>query len=93
MGVWIEIAIYDASGICTGSHPLWVCGLKSLRIRVKHRMKLVTPFMGVWIEILVLIPYNVRIHVTPFMGVWIEILVVNNVGSIPTCHTLYGCVD
>ena len=34
----------------------------------------VTPFAGVWIEILKEIVMNVYREVTPFAGVWIEIL-------------------
>jgi len=33
----------------------------------------VTPFMGVWIEINFDIDRNSKLVVTPFMGVWIEI--------------------
>ncbi len=34
----------------------------------------VTPFAGVWIEILKVInPHETLCHVTPFAGVWIEI--------------------
>ena len=34
---------------------------------------LVTPFAGVWIEILSQSPHPLRENVTPFAGVWIEI--------------------
>ena len=34
---------------------------------------MVTPFMGVWIEILLILLFDVCNKVTPFMGVWIEI--------------------
>ena len=34
----------------------------------------VTPFVGVWIEILDEIKEVVKNNVTPFVGVWIEIL-------------------
>ena len=34
----------------------------------------VTPFMGVWIEIQQSVRIEAVITVTPFMGVWIEIL-------------------
>ena len=33
----------------------------------------VTPFVGVWIEILHLLLLNIFVSVTPFVGVWIEI--------------------
>ena len=53
----------------------------------------VTPFMGVWIEILfgMRVVYN---HiVTPFMGVWIEIIQIVPCHKSKGSHTLYGCVD
>ena len=34
----------------------------------------VTPFVGVWIEILENSPFSISDLVTPFVGVWIEIL-------------------
>ena len=34
---------------------------------------MVTPFMGVWIEIYMLKLFAQSLYVTPFMGVWIEI--------------------
>ena len=34
---------------------------------------MVTPFMGVWIEIVPAFALNAVLGVTPFMGVWIEI--------------------
>ena len=54
------------------SHPLWVCGLKSLHLPLPVRIGSVTPFMGVWIEILMLLLLSLFVKVTPFMGVWIE---------------------
>ena len=33
----------------------------------------VTPFVGVWIEIISAIPASMSCGVTPFVGVWIEI--------------------
>ena len=32
------------------SHPSWVCGLKLLTENLLHRLVVVTPFVGVWIE-------------------------------------------
>ena len=34
---------------------------------------MVTPFVGVWIEILQDFQKDIRLLVTPFVGVWIEI--------------------
>ena len=38
----------------------------------------VTPFMGVWIEIVIGVIKLVGSAVTPFMGVWIEIFLRND---------------
>ena len=55
------------------SHPLWVCGLKYCPLHQPRSLRLVTPFMGVWIEIFQRYARSAVIFVTPFMGVWIEI--------------------
>ena len=39
------------------------------------RLETVTPFAGVWIEIVALPPVHRGICVTPFAGVWIEIII------------------
>ena len=50
-----------------------MCGLKSLSIPTSGLQGSVTPFTGVWIEIVEYI-FRLVIHrVTPFTGVWIEI--------------------
>ena len=56
------------------SHPLWVCGLKSGTVQHLPAGRMVTPFMGVWIEICPYQAISSPFRVTPFMGVWIEIL-------------------
>ena len=73
MGVWIEISPNKGEAPYEMSHPLWVCGLKSKLILYLGSQMLVTPFMGVWIEILQYLPLLAIRQVTPFMGVWIEI--------------------
>ena len=37
------------------SLPSWECGLKYTQIPIKMEMRLVTPFVGVWIEIYAII--------------------------------------
>ena len=54
---------------------------------------IVTPFMGVWIEIEKSGRKQRKQKVTPFMGVWIEISKDKNTKMSATRHTLYGCVD
>ena len=44
------------------SHPVWVCGLKHLRVPL-FLLRLVTPCMGVWIET----PLRDQ-RVKPFLG-------------------------
>ena len=75
------------------SHPLWVCGLKSSCLSTSAIFLLVTPFMGVWIEIKSIVYSENAGKVTPFMGVWIEIVNEHSDSSLKLCHTLYGCVD
>ena len=53
----------------------------------------VTPFVGVWIEILILSPRGYLNIVTPFVGVWIEITNINNVDKSGASHSLRGSVD
>ena len=56
------------------SLPAWECGLKYrfvLKLFVKN---LVTPCVGVWIEIVNYNPELEELYVTPCVGVWIEIV-------------------
>ena len=54
---------------------------------------MVTPFMGVWIEISRDVEGFGFLPVTPFMGVWIEIFYKRLAGIGKNCHSLYGSVD
>ena len=53
----------------------------------------VTPFVGVWIEILLLLVSAKRVTVTPFVGVWIEIHWELIEKQIVPGHSLRGSVD
>ncbi len=53
----------------------------------------VTPFTGVWIEILPAGTTCTVPRVTPFTGVWIEILRLHHRDRTDARHTLHGCVD
>ena len=56
MGAWIEmIGLKYITDWEIKSHPLWVRGLKYLLNYHKSRILLVAPFMGAWIEILMLV--------------------------------------
>ncbi len=83
-------------GICkfsVGSLPSWECGLKLYLQADGYFMDAVTPFVGVWIEIV----YNgatlVEKVVTPFVGVWIEITAYVEVLHEYQSHSLRGSVD
>ena len=52
MGVWIEMTIQKSEPLLPQSLPLWECGLKSPAVMIYTHLPTVTPFMGVWIEIL-----------------------------------------
>ena len=56
------------------SLPLWECGLKFSKVPLPAMQFLVTPLVGVWIEILSKIHMISSIRVTPLVGVWIEIV-------------------
>ena len=58
-----------------GSLPSWECGLKSEDEVLTDALELVTPFVGVWIEISMNRTRPKQIVVTPFVGVWIEIFI------------------
>ena len=55
------------------SLPAWECGLKSLMALAVSVEVLVTPCVGVWIEINQSIERRFFVCVTPCVGVWIEI--------------------
>ena len=57
----------------TPSLPSWECGLKYNSNKQRDRRSEVTPFVGVWIEILNWRNIQRCKLVTPFVGVWIEI--------------------
>ena len=53
----------------------------------------VTPYIGVWIEIVCLRPPSVPSSVTPYIGVWIEIIMAKVLAKIDKGHSLYRSVD
>jgi len=52
---------------------------------------MVTPFMGVWIEIVQEVVQNLLCNVTPFMGVWIEIMLAACNPRPQKSHPLWVC--
>ncbi len=67
--------------------------MKSLNPDVKQTKLLVTPCVGVWIEICVTRSGMVKFVVTPCVGVWIEILPVPEAEGCRDSHSLRGSVD
>ena len=65
--------------------------LMQVLVTVLHRD--VTPFTGVWIEILIRPVSSPPKTVTPFTGVWIEIIIMLKLFRFLKSHTLHGCVD
>ena len=53
----------------------------------------VTPFVGVWIEVLKTLAGGVMTGVTPFVGVWIEVLHRKDMIKMEISHSLRGSVD
>ena len=75
------------------SLPSRECGLKSEEAEIVKLIFEVTPFAGVWIEILHILP-TLEIHlVTPFAGVWIEISLIFILRFSEKSHSLRGSVD
>ena len=53
---------------------------------------LVTPFVGVWIETLIVERVSTEVAVTPFVGVWIETGIRRNTTTEhPTSHPSWVC--
>ena len=75
------------------SHPLWVCGLKFLITSWIILFSAVTPFMGVWIEIRILLKNSTT--AASSHPLWVcGLKSCNRVEQqLIFCHTLYGCVD
>ena len=57
---------------------------------IKH--KKVTPYVGVWIETVLMLLLTPVVLVTPYVGVWIETALIFQI-LVLLCHTLRGCVD
>ena len=75
------------------SLPTRECGLKSIRHYIKNHRTTVTPYAGVWIEILHNNINKNNINVTPYAGVWIEISVIRRGKAQASRHSLRGSVD
>ena len=54
---------------------------------------MVTPYAGVWIEMLLKVIWMKLINVTPYAGVWIEIFLSVFAHQLRFSHSLRGSVD
>ena len=77
----------------TTSLPLWECGLKSCATQADVRAAVVTPLVGVWIEIGERPDSGDSPNVTPLVGVWIEINVGSTLYLAHKRHSPCGSVD
>ena len=75
VGAWIETRKNKYQKRRSGSHPVWVRGLKLCRINQRHIVCCVAPRVGAWIE--TLSPHcNITEYiVAPRVGAWIETLI------------------
>ena len=72
MGVWIETSHRIYPLFKFESHPTWVCGLKLRNTVITENGYSVTPYVGVWIETILISLVWILLWVTPYVGVWIE---------------------
>ncbi len=63
----------DGSGKASESLPVWECGLKLFPQTAPALTYIVTPCVGVWIEMQGIQERQKVVCVTPCVGVWIEI--------------------
>ena len=56
----------------------------------RHTLKLVTPLVGVWIEIYTAHVESEKVFVTPLVGVWIEIEITDKIHELSGVTPLVG---
>ena len=54
------------------SHPTWVRGLKRSGKDANGKEWKVAPYVGAWIETVIVIDYRFEFLVAPYVGAWIE---------------------
>ena len=70
---------------------MWECGLKRYLQRYAPVQKLVTPYVGVWIETYYA-EYNLdHKKVTPYVGVWIETQACESISRMFTSLLMWEC--
>ena len=91
MGVWIETKVTFELKNLAESHPVWVCGLKLVKMLVIFSVITSHP---VWVCGLKLHLYEMKTKlkgVTPCMGVWIETDKNCNAKANMTSHPVWVC--
>ena len=71
---------------------MWVRGLKLMQSTECVWKILVAPYVGAWIETVLLLLIFSLIIVAPYVGAWIETPKNQHSKNSP-CRTLCGCVD
>ena len=74
------------------SHPMWVRGLKHQRY-IPAASIFVAPYVGAWIETLIISIRDSSLSVAPYVGAWIETYLIAKLYGWSLCRTLCGCVD
>ena len=77
----------------SGSHPVWVRGLKPHLLKWSVTNLLVAPRVGAWIETLRLSLAASAVKVAPRVGAWIETNKTLCAPNSLTGRTPCGCVD
>ena len=72
------------------SHPTWVCGLKLHKVCCRLT-RMVTPYVGVWIETMSMEVFPGCTIVTPYVGVWIETWMCNIYKLYEKSHPTWVC--
>ena len=72
MGAWIETVVARDACPIKMSHPTWVRGLKLQVLNLFFGEKEVAPYVGAWIETLIMIRIVLFSRVAPYVGAWIE---------------------
>ena len=55
-----------------GSHPTWVRGLKLKPYKANFEANGVAPYVGAWIETVLICKLSGHSSVAPYVGAWIE---------------------
>ena len=74
---------------CIMSHPMWVRGLKLVRVLLDGSVRHVAPYVGAWIETWQGKPQKHQQEVAPYVGAWIETTCLLNTLNITESHPMW----